>query len=115
MAARVCYPVRPFSFQPESGEAGLAVSSKKRDAPAVRLGVPCVLFRCGGRLDPSQQILAVDGLQCCHFGERLNAIGHPRIGIEASPDSRVHQALSQLCHLGPFQRSFDRCQGPPKA
>ena len=29
MAARVCYPVRPFSFQTESGEAGLAVSSKK--------------------------------------------------------------------------------------
>ena len=62
MAVRVCYHVRPFSFQPESGEAGLAVSSKKRDAPAVRLGVPYVLFRCGRRSDPRQQILAVGGL-----------------------------------------------------
>ena len=48
MAARVCYPVRPFFFPKESGEAGLTVSSKKRDAPAVRLGIPCMLFRYGG-------------------------------------------------------------------
>jgi hypothetical protein len=40
MAARVCYPVRPFSFQQGRGLAGLTVSGKKRDASSVRLGVP---------------------------------------------------------------------------
>jgi hypothetical protein len=40
MAARVCYLVRPFSFEQGRGLAGLTVSGKKRDAPAVGLGVP---------------------------------------------------------------------------
>lgn len=98
MAARVCYPVRPFSFQRQAAKPAWHQQAKKWDASR-QAGRPMRVLQWVGCLsDPRQNMLALYRSQGGHCGQRLDSIGEVQIGVEPTLDPGVGEPIAKLGH-----------------